>query len=573
MKKVNLLFYITLIFLSFCSQPAREPEEVRIRLAADPENLNPVSYTKADALQIINLIFQGLLTVDLADNTIKPALADALPVIARQDSVTHFTYRLREEASWANGSPVTAKDVAFTLKVMKAPLLHNEQLKPQVAFIQDIVLDAADAKKFTLVCQGFTPEMQLLTGDFFILPAYLFDPKKLLDSYSVTDFTDDLSRLENDTKLKTFATWFNSPDFNRSAALLKGSAGYELENWTTTQYVTLKRKTDWWGNNLRQPVSYVTANPTRISFQIIPDNTTALLALKNKQIDILDNIPAAEFTNLKNNKAVTETYTLHTPDAFDLVYAGLNTRQPKFGDKQTRQAIAHLLDINSFIKISQQSYASPTVGPVPPSVKTYYNNGLTPVSFAPAKATQLLTSAGWRKTPEGWFRTVNGEKQHLTINLIFRAGNTAFENSALIFQQAAAKAGIPVNVQAIEGSVVSQQVQAHTFDMFFRTLTGNPFFFNFKPLFHTSYSEQGSSNATGFGTTESDRLLDEFIVAESEEKKAALLKRLQAILQEEAAFISLYYQKDRIAIRNKYENLKISGLSPNYDVSAFKIKN
>ncbi|RAU83506.1 ABC transporter substrate-binding protein [Pontibacter arcticus] len=542
-------------------------------MAADPENLNPVSYTKADALQIINLIFQALLTVDLADNTIKPALADALPVIARHDSVTHFTYRLREEASWADGSPVTAKDVAFTLKVMKAPLLHNEQLKPQVAFIQDIVLDAADAKKFTLVCQGFTPEMQLLTGDFFILPAYLFDPKKLLDSYSVTDFTDDLSRLENDTKLKTFATWFNSPDFNRSAALLKGSAGYELENWTTAQYVTLKRKTDWWGNNLRQPVSYVTANPTRISFQIIPDNTTALLALKNKQIDILDNIPAAEFTNLKNNKAVTETYALYTPDAFDLVYAGLNTRQPKFGDKQTRQAIAHLLDINSFIKISQQSYASPTVGPVPPSVKTYYNNGLTPVSFAPAKATQLLTSAGWRITPEGWFRTVNGEKQHLTINLIFRAGNTAFENSALIFQQAAAKAGIPVNVQAIEGSVVSQQVQAHTFDMFFRTLTGNPFFFNFKPLFHTSYSEQGGSNATGFGTTESDRLLDEFIVAESEEKKAALLKRLQAILQEEAAFISLYYQKDRIAIRNKYENLKISGLSPNYDVSAFKIKN
>jgi len=572
MRKLHVLGYsLLLLFLCFCSQPDRVPDEVRVRLAGEPETLNPVSYNTAGSLQVINLLFQSLMTVDLADDQIKPALAMAQPDIVQRDSLTYISYLLRQEAEWTNGSPVTAADVAFTLKVLKAPLLNNEQMKPQVAFIRDILIDKADYKKFTFVCEGYTPEMELLTGDFFILPAYLFDPEGKLEAFKVSDFAGDVSALESNKDLQNFAARYNSADYARNKNLLQGSGGYILSEWVPGQYLTLKRKDDWWGNHVDDNTQALTANPQQISFQIIPDNTTALLALRNRQLDVLENIQAAEFNQLKSDKSFTENYALYTPDSYQFAYIGLNSRLPKLSDKRTRQAIANLLDISSFIKVSQQSYATPTVGPVPPAIKPYYNNKLKPYTYNLQKATALLQAAGWQQKTDGWFKNINGKEQQLTLELSYRAGNTVFESAALIFQQGAAKAGIPVTVQAQEGSLFSQKAKAHEFDMFFRSLSGNPFVFNFKPLFYTSYANDGP-NYTGFGTQESDNILDAYNEAEEESDKARLLKRLQEILHEEATFIALYYQKDRLAVHRRFGNLKISGLEPNYDVSSFTLK-
>ncbi|OKL38813.1 ABC transporter substrate-binding protein [Pontibacter flavimaris] len=541
-------------------------------MAVEPETLSPVSYSNAGALQIINLLFHSLLSADLGTNEIMPYLAKDMPTVVRNDSTTLFTYEIREEAEWTNGSPVTAEDVAFTLKVAKAPLLNNESLKPQLEFIQDIRMDAANPRRFTFVCSGYAPEMELLTGDFFILPAYLYDPENLLQHIEVANLNGDLSELENDEKLKAFAAKFNSPDYGRNPKLLQGSGGYTLENWENGQYLTLTRKKDWWGNNTSN-TQHLTAIPQRVSFQVIPDMTTAVLALKNRQLDVLEGIPAAEFEQLKQQDSFLKDYALHTPDAYEFTYAGINTRRPKFADKRTRQAIAHLLGIESVIKVSQQNYATPTVGPIPPSVTDFYNTSLRPYTFDPEKATELLKAAGWVKENGGWHKHINGKKEQLTIEVIYRAGSHSYENAASILQQNADQVGIPVQVLGVESSLLASKSRQHDFDLFFRSLGGNPFAFNFKPLLHSNYAKEGGLNYTGFGTPESDRILDRISsTVTSREEQARLLKRLQEIMYEEAAFISMYYTKERVAIHRRFANAKISGLKPNYDVSAFTLK-
>ncbi|WP_460920357.1 ABC transporter substrate-binding protein [Pontibacter brevis] len=544
---------------------------MRVRLAMEPGTLNPVSYSDAGELQIINLLFQSLLSADLADDKLKPFLVADMPQVERQDSVTLFTYQIREEATWTNGSPVTAADVAFTLKVLKAPLLNNEFLKPQVGFIQDIRFDASNPKRFTLVCAGYSPEMELLTGDYFILPAYLFDPEALLQSIEVAALSGSLSELEDNQDLKAFAAKFNSPEYGQSTSMLQGSGGYLLEEWAKGQYLALKRKEDWWGNNV-QGAQHLTAIPERISFQIIPDNTTALLALKNRQLDVLENIEAAEFDKIKKDESFQEDYALYSPDAYEFVYAGLNTRSPKLSDKRTRQAIAHLLDVSSVIQVSQRNYASPTVGPIPPSVKEYYNSSLAPHSFSAEKVAGLLEAAGWQKEQDGWYKSIGGKREQLTIEVNYKAGSNTFETAAIIFQQRAAEVGVPVQIQAMESSLLSPKIKAHEYEMFFRSLSGNPFVFNFQPLLHTSFASAGGNNVTGFGTSESDSVLDAINTAETPEEKAKLLKRLQEIMHDEAAFIAMYYRKDRLAVHRRFDNVKVSGLKPNYDVSAFTLQ-
>ncbi|MCC9137974.1 ABC transporter substrate-binding protein [Pontibacter silvestris] len=570
MRKINLLVYSLALFLCFCSKPQRQLDEVRVRLTKEPETLNPVSYSDAEGLQVINLLFQSLLVVDLASDELKPALVVDLPVVERVDSFTYFNYEIREEATWANGSPVTAADVAFTLKVLKAPLVNNEKLKPQVEFISDIVVDQNNNRKFKLKCEGFMPEMELLTGDFFILPAYLFDQERLLEPITVASLEENTTTLENNQRIKAFAEHFNSSDFSRNKELLQGSGGYILDSWVSGQYLTLTKKQDWWGNKTN--TDYLSANPQRISFQIIPDNTTALMALRNRQLDVLENIPAAEFQQLKQDETFLQDYALYTPSSYEFVYVGLNSRLPKLADKHTRQAIAHLLDVDNMIKVSQQSYATPTVGPVPPTIKEFYNTSIQPYSYNVQQAKELLQTAGWENRTDGWYKKINGQQEKLTLTVSYKAGNTVFENAALIFQQSAAEAGIPVILQAQEGSLFTLKSKSHNFEMFFRSLSGNPFVFNFKPLFHTSFASQGGFNYTGFGNAESDAILDEVITTQDQAQKAQLLRRLQEILLDEATFLSLYYQQERLAISKRFGNIKTSGINPNYDVSAFTLK-
>ncbi|WP_303409353.1 ABC transporter substrate-binding protein [Pontibacter coccineus] len=541
-------------------------------MAIDPGSLSPISYTSQEALQIINLLYQSLLTVDLEDNTLKPGLASAFPEVERKDSLTFFHYQLRPEAEWPDGSPVTAQDVAFTLKVLKSPFIRNESIRSQLEFIQDIQLDPSAPGRFTLVCRGFTPEMQLLTGDFFILPSYLLDPQQAFTPIPLAAWSTADSSQYNTDRTRAVAARCNRLGSPEGKEMLQGSAGYQLAEWATGQYIVLKRKADWWGKNTGSTASYLTANPEQINFQIIPDNTTALMALKNAQLDVLDNIPVNEFAQLRQDENFLKDYDLHTPQGYDLIYAAINTRKPAFRDKRTRQAIAHLMDVSGMIRVSQQSYATPTVGPIPPDRENLYHPQLQPRRYDPELATTLLKAAGWIQEQKGWYRNINGQREDLRIELLYRAGNTMYEQMAMIFQQHAGKAGIPVTLSPLEGNVYSQKIEQRDYDMHFRGISGNPFVFNFKPLFHTSFAGPGGMNTTGFGTPESDDILNQINEAENEEAKARLLHRLQEIIQEEAAFVPLYFRKERIAIHNRFTNTKVSGVRPYYDLSSFMLK-
>src|SRR5690606_27046976 len=123
------------------------------------ESLHPLSYGNAYALQILNLVYQSLLTVNLKTESIEPLLAEELPSVNVADSVSFFRFRLRPQARWDNGQPVTAQDVAFSLKLLQSPLLENERWRAQFGFIKDIHFSSDSLGHFTLECSGFTPEM------------------------------------------------------------------------------------------------------------------------------------------------------------------------------------------------------------------------------------------------------------------------------------------------------------------------------------------------------------------------------------------------------------------------------
>src|SRR5690606_40802289 len=126
----NQGIFLLLLFIAY--KKKMEPTQashVHIRSIKDVETLNPVVASGKEASSIISLIYQPLLSIDLGSNEIKPILANQLPKVIIEDSVSHFHYTLRPEATWPDGSPITAYDVFFTLKVANAPHIQNERRK------------------------------------------------------------------------------------------------------------------------------------------------------------------------------------------------------------------------------------------------------------------------------------------------------------------------------------------------------------------------------------------------------------------------------------------------------------
>src|SRR5690606_334883 len=206
--------------------------------------------------------------------------------------------------------------------------------------VQEIRIDAADPKKFTLVCKGFTPDHLLMSGErFFVMPEYVADPKGLLRTFTLAQLDAEFDDLVEDPQIQAFAEQFNSADFTRNPEKLQGSAGYELLSWKTGQEISFKQKTGWWGHELKPSLAHLTANPEKITFRVIPDNAAALVALKNQQIDVWQNIPATAFEQLRQDEKMAQQFNFFTPQTYSFVYLGLNGRSEKLRDAPTRRAL------------------------------------------------------------------------------------------------------------------------------------------------------------------------------------------------------------------------------------------
>ena len=92
-----------------------------VRLSGEPERLNPLTTEEANAMQVMSYMFPTLLDFDPKTLELTPVLAKSRPIIATIDTGklkggTSYTYEIRDEAMWDNGTPVTAADFVFTVK-------------------------------------------------------------------------------------------------------------------------------------------------------------------------------------------------------------------------------------------------------------------------------------------------------------------------------------------------------------------------------------------------------------------------------------------------------------------------
>ncbi|MGI4884202.1 MAG: ABC transporter substrate-binding protein [Janthinobacterium lividum] len=569
--KLSLLAGLCTGLLTACSGPGSNVANgVHIRWANDPESLDPLRQPNQASTDADNLLHLSLLQIDFAKSSYAPGLADSLPRIKLiGDSLTLLTYCLRRAAAWDDGRPVLASDVAFTLKLMQAPGLTNESIRTQFSFIQELRADPNNARRFTLVCRGQASDFAHASGDFFILPEAILDARGKLRRYCLADLINRPADAAPDTVLAAVARRYAAAA--QHPERLPGCGPYRLVSWEKDHRLRFQRKPQWWADQLNPLPPVLQARPQQIDFLVIPNNASAVLALRRGEVDLCPDFPARDFNRLRRSTKNQQTLAFYTTLSHNVVTAGFNTRRPILADRFTRQALALLFDVPALLAATQQDLGQRTVGIISPNTGRNYADSLPLLPFAPGRAAMLLLQAGWRRqgaAPTGpWTRQgSHGEVQRLALQVRYWAGETTFETIGLQFRAAAAQLGIAVELRPTEASSFIPALQKGDFDLYIKPIRGNPYLFNFISVLHSTAVSEG--NLTGFGTPASDRLVEALAVAQSPVVRGRLLRKLQVLLREEMPMVPLFFPYNRLAANRRLRHLYPSSLRPGYAAAA-----
>lgn len=571
---------ILTLFSSSCrreeqsSMHKRSSNEVSIRLEAEPDRLNPLLSTISYSRQVFDPLHLYLMNYDPTTLVLVPQLLKETPKIELIkngvfEGGTKYSFEIREEAVWDDGKPVTAADYEATLKLIFNPFLPTLGYRTFLENIQSFDIDKINPKKFTIILNDtYFAGLESLTNVVPVLPKHIFDADNSLDTVSLLKLISDPSpenQLKNYPFIKDFADYYLGEFFSRNPEGVNGAGPYKLVSWLSGQEILLEKKQAWWGDKLATDNAAFQAFPDKLLFKIIPDPVSALAALKNEEIDVMQNIAPEDFLDLTSDSTTKAHFSFYTPSSLSSYYISLNTRLPILSDKKVRRAFAHAIDVDELIKNVFIGFGTRCATPLHPS-SAEYNADLKPITFSIEKAKKLLAEAGWSDTDKDGIldKKIGGKKTALSVKYLANASKASSMTLAELIKSNARKAGIDVVIDAKDANTLLDKLRSREFEMISagRSIT---------PQWSPSQNwRTDADNRSGFGNEKTDEWIDALEREPNQSKRWVISKKLQAEIYEEQPEIMLFCPQERLVIHKRFEAVS-TAVWPGFHPVAFKL--
>ena len=285
------------------------------------DNFNvAVAGVKGSIAVAAGLIYEALTTPSLDEaSTEYGALAEA---VSHPEDFSWVTYRLRAQAKWHDGKPVTPDDVIFSLDAFK-------KYHPQYsAYYRHVVKEEKVGErdiKFTFDAPG-NRELPQIVGQLTVLPKHWWEG------------TDSEGR-----KRDISATTLEKP---------LGCSAYRIREFVPGRSISLERVKDYWGRDLN--VNIGRNNFDELRYEYFRDSTVALEAFKGDQVDWRLENSAKNWETAYDFPAVTEKHVLleEFPNRSSGIMQAfaLNVRRDKFKDSRVRRALNFAFDFEEMNK-------------------------------------------------------------------------------------------------------------------------------------------------------------------------------------------------------------------------------
>lgn len=379
--------------------PTRGGDLVMAR--SDPiKTLMPTLAPDNGSIWAIEEIFDTLLVPSPDGKEMKPSLATSW---SQSTDGLEWTFKLREGVKFSDGTPMTSKDVKFSLQKASDPATP-------FGFLNASITTVTTPDDHTVVIRTKEP--------FSPLPAVMaiFSNSVVPDNYGGK----------------------SAEDFAKSPI---GTGPFKLENWTVGVGATFVRNTQYW----QEGKPYLDS----IAINDVADNNTRANQLLGGQIQI-NEFPAFSGLKALQNAGGDVKVGLFPSSRVD--FLSMNNAKAPFDDVHVRRAIAYAIDKKALVDVVLRGYGEPAGAYMPPSSWSH-NAAIKGLPYDMKAAKEELAKSSH---PSGFETTIN-----------VGSGDSDEAAMAQILQASLAQIGIKLTIQTLDPATAYSTKDAGNYDMAF----------------------------------------------------------------------------------------------------------
>lgn len=458
-------------------------------LTTDPQALNNGTTTS-----VLYNVFSNLVKYDDAGEIVMD-LAESYELL--EDQVT-WEFKIREDAVFHDGTPVTAEDVAWSLtRVMtdesSSDYMNFSPLAEAVA-VDDYTVHVVSDDPYPIMLQ------LLCKGGAAVLPKAYFE--------------------ENGEE-----AWLANPI---------GSGPYQLTEYVKDDHVTLVPFADYYGEQ----------NPDweEVIFRVVPESSTRVGELIAGNVDAVNMVIPTEWERVNGNEG---TAVVNGPST-RVYQLALKTDKGPTADLRVRQAIDLAIDDQTIVDTILQGAGTPMLTRIPSGVNGCNEDLVGKYNYDPERAKELLAEAGY---PDGFSMKIEAPTGRYTMDAEISQAIVAMLSQV----------GITVDLQLLESSAYSNVFSAHSAEDGFMTCFGLGFFdASYGMIGYFGVNTSGESN---WNNQEYIDMYYEAEFNMNEEERTQLFQEMQQMVADEVPYVIIcqidnsYGVKDSITMTPRLDDV------------------
>lgn len=464
-------------------------DELIIGLSAEPATLDPHIQSGQATRLIKQNLYRGLVGFQ-ADEKIDMEIAESYEI--SDDNLT-YTFKIKSDAVFHDGSPITAEDVKFSIE-----RIMDENTGATFGNDFRLVVDSVsvvDDKTVDIKLKAPTaPFIEMLT-----LPESVIVSKQWVE---------------------------NGGDFNENPV---GNGPYKFVSWEKGREILLTKDDNFYKSD--KPKT------NNLRFTFIPDATTRSNALRTEEVYLIDYVPSNEVIAFEKEPGI-EVDISEAP----FMMLQFNTEEGPLSDARVRRAIAYAVDRQAVIDTAFMGRGTPLYGfPTRVGQNGYDGKFENYFSHDIEKAKELLAEAGY---PDG-FKT----------KILATSTYEFHEKTALVVQDSLKQIGIEAEVELPDWATRIERSNVGDYEILVSGTAGNIVDMDWATNYYLSGPTRMNSSP-GFSDPEIDRLLNLGRETLDEEERIKIYDEFRERALEQSNFVYLNYREQSFARRDYVDGFK-----------------
>lgn len=458
-----------------------------------PRFVNPaLAITRADQ-DVVALIYSGLLKIG-NNGELEPDIAENISV---SEDGTEYTVTIRKDRKFHDGTPITASDAIYTIKLIQNPDLKS----PLRGNWSDVEIVEVSEYEFKVILrEAYSPFIENFTLGIM--------PKHIWSNLPIEQLP--------------FSQWNTEP---------VGSGQFSIEkvNRDTSGLIAgylLKPE----ANNQNDP------NLAGIELKFFQNESDLVTAFKEKNINSTIYLPTDEVNNLDPEEAKVITEPL--PRIFGIFFN--QNRSAALRDKAARQALNISIDRDNLVTEVMDGFGVPITKPILTTSDTIESTSTEDTKTSLEQAKEILITGGWKQNNSGlWEKSI--DKNVETLSLTIKTSNSAFfDKTANLIADEWRKLGVEVQVDEYEQTgLVQSVIRSRDFQALLFGLDMNRTQ-DLYPFWHSSQKSDPGLNISQYTNIAVDRLLEKTRNSQNKDERKTLLTEISEAIDAENPAIMLF---------------------------------